>query len=89
MAATEGVMSAAFAAGGVELATPFPRLSYDEAMRRFGTDNPDMRFGMEFRDLGEPLGGTDSRSSVVRWRGGVVRGINAGAHELPARSWTS
>ena len=83
MAVTEGVMSAAFAAGGVELETPFPRLSYDEAIARFGTDRPDMRFGMEIRDLGEALGGTEFK--VFRGAlegGGVVRGINAGAHEL-------
>src|SRR5919201_3512251 len=50
MAVTEGVMGAAFAAGGVELEAPFPRVPYDEAIARFGTDRPDTRFGMEIRD---------------------------------------
>jgi aspartyl-tRNA synthetase len=39
----EQFMAAAFAAAGVTLTTPFPRLTYDDAMRRFGTDKPDLR----------------------------------------------
>jgi aspartyl-tRNA synthetase len=39
----EQFLKAAFAAGGVALPTPFPRISYDEAMRRYGTDKPDLR----------------------------------------------
>jgi aspartyl-tRNA synthetase len=83
MAATESVLGPAFAAGGVDLPTPFPRLTYDEAIARFGTDRPDMRFGMEIRDLGDALRGTEFKVfRGVLESGGVVRGINAGAHEL-------
>lgn len=39
----EQFMAAAFAAGGVTLPTPFPRITYDESMRQFGTDKPDLR----------------------------------------------
>jgi len=83
MAATEGVLGAAFAAGGVELTVPFPRLHYDDVIARFGTDRPDTRFGMEIRDLGDALKETEFK--VFRGAlesGGVVRGINAGRHEL-------
>jgi aspartyl-tRNA synthetase len=51
---TERMMAHLFRAGlGVEIPTPFPRLSYTEAMARFGSDKPDMRFGMELVDLSE------------------------------------
>ena len=43
---------------GVEVETPFPRLSYDECMRRFGTDKPDLRFGIELVDVGEAFADT-------------------------------
>ena len=83
MAVTEGVIGAAFATGGVKLETPFPRMPYDDAIARFGTDRPDTRFGMEIRDLGESLGATEFKvfRSVLDG-GGAVRGMNAGAHEL-------
>jgi aspartyl-tRNA synthetase len=42
----------------VEVATPFPRLTYAESMRRFGTDRPDTRFALELVDLGEVFAGT-------------------------------
>ena len=83
MAATEGVIAAAFAAGGVTLDTPFPRMPYDEAIARFGTDRPDLRFGLEIEDLGEALRETEFKVfRAVLDAGGAVRGLNAGAREL-------
>ena len=42
----------------VDLPTPFPRMTYAEAMRRFGSDKPDLRYGLELVDLSEVLAGT-------------------------------
>lgn len=42
----------------VKLKTPFPRLRYEDSMRRFGSDKPDMRFGMEFADVTDLLKNT-------------------------------
>jgi len=64
---------------GIEIQTPFPRLTYRESMERYGTDKPDTRFGMEIGDLGEVFSSTGFKAfSGVLARGGVVRGINAG-----------
>ena len=70
--------------GGPSLTLPIERISYDEAMSRFGTDRPDMRFGLELVDLSEALAETEFK--VFRGTiesGGVVRGLNAGPRELP------
>jgi aspartyl-tRNA synthetase len=51
---TEGVFAASFKEGiGVELETPWPRLTWREAMSRYGRDKPDTRFGLEFADVTE------------------------------------
>jgi aspartyl-tRNA synthetase len=50
---TEGLIKKAFAAVGVEVETPFPRIEYDDAINRFGSDAPDLRFGMELIDFTE------------------------------------
>lgn len=43
---------------GIEVATPFPRMPYAEAIRRFGSDKPDLRFGMEIADVSEQVRGS-------------------------------
>jgi aspartyl-tRNA synthetase len=44
---------------GEDLQTPFPRITFAESMRRFGSDKPDLRFGMELADLGEVFADTE------------------------------
>ena len=57
---SEGMIAAVFKdVLGKELRIPFPRMSYAEAMRRYGSDKPDIRFGMELIDLSEVLKGTE------------------------------
>ena len=66
------------AARGVEIPTPFPRLTYREAMDEYGSDKPDRRFGMELVDLGDDF--RASSFKVFRGAldaGGVVKAINA------------
>ncbi|MBV8940925.1 MAG: aspartate--tRNA ligase [Solirubrobacterales bacterium] len=81
----EAVMGAVFAAVGFEVPSPpWPRMTFAEAVGRFGSDRPDTRFGLELHDLGEALAGTGFQVfSRVLADGGVVRGINAGRRELP------
>ena len=70
--------------GGPALELPVDRLSYDEAMDRFGTDRPDLRFGLELVDLSDALSGTEFKvfgGAIAS--GGAVRGLNAGRRELP------
>jgi len=57
---------------------PFPRLTYDEALERFGSDKPDIRFGMELIDLGPTLAGCEFRVfSEALAAGGRVKAIVA------------
>jgi aspartyl-tRNA synthetase len=82
----EGLMARVFedAAFPVSAPPPWPRLSYDEAMLRYGSDKPDVRFGLELADLGGELAGTEFKVFAgVLASGGVIRGLNAGARELP------
>ncbi len=63
---------------GVDLPTPFPRLPYQEAMARYGSDKPDTRFGLELVDLSDVLAGCGFQVfSGALQNGGSVRAINA------------
>lgn len=63
---------------GVDVPTPFPRLTYAEAMGRYGSDKPDIRFGMELTDVSDVVANSDFKvfASVVA-SGGQVKAINA------------
>ncbi|MEO8352861.1 MAG: aspartate--tRNA ligase [Chthoniobacteraceae bacterium] len=75
----EGLLARIFKeARGVEIPTPFPRLTHAEAMNRFGSDKPDLRFGLELVDLGDVF--RESQFKVFRSiadGGGVIKAINA------------
>ena len=82
----EGLMARVFEDAGfpVTAPPPWPRMSYDEAMLRYGSDRPDLRFGLELADLGDELAGTEFKVFAgVLAAGGVIRGLNAGAREVP------
>ncbi len=72
----EGLFAAVFPLAGIDLQIPFPRLTYEEAMARYGSDRPDLRFDLEIVDLTEILGGSGFRGfSTAVEGGGVVRGF--------------
>jgi len=75
----EGLMTAIFeGAGETPPATPLPRLTYDEAMLRYGSDKPDLRYGFEIAELSETFAASEFK--VFRGAvegGGVVRAIRA------------
>ena len=72
---------------GADVPTPFPRLGYDEAMERYGSDKPDLRFGMEMIDLTEAVRGSDFKVfENVLAAGGKVKAINVkGYAAIPRR----
>jgi aspartyl-tRNA synthetase len=77
-AVLERAISSAWSASGFRgaIVTPFPRLSWHEAMDRYGVDKPDVRFGVELRDLTEAVRSSSFRvfADAVS-AGGVVKGI--------------
>ncbi len=74
----EGVMREVFSLVDAEFETPFPRMTYAEAMRRFGVDKPDVRFGMELQDLSSNFSDTDfAPFKSVLENGGQIKCIVA------------
>jgi aspartyl-tRNA synthetase len=72
----EAILVAAWAQAGITLDAPFPRMTYADAVRRFGSDRPDLRFGCEIHDWSGPAvtSGLGVFGSVVG-AGGVVRAV--------------
>ena len=63
---------------GSEVPFPFPRITYDDMIERYGTDKPDLRYGMELANLGPVFAGTGFRAfSIVLESGGRVKGFAA------------
>ena len=84
----ERLMARVFEVGGLAVqAPPYPRMSYDDALLRYGSDRPDTRFGLQISDVSEHLRGSQFKvfASVLNRSHppGVVRALNAGAREVP------
>ena len=63
---------------GIDVTLPFPRMTYDEAMNRYGSDKPDTRFEMELIDLSEIVKDVDFKVfQMALEKGGVVKVLNA------------
>jgi aspartyl-tRNA synthetase len=77
MRVVEGMMSLLFKElKGIELTVPFPRLTWETAMGRYGSDKPDVRFGLELADFTDALRNCQAKIfSTALQKGGVVKGI--------------
>jgi len=87
-ATVEGMMVRAFNdVLGVEIPIPFPRMTWQESMERYGSDKPDTRFGMELVDISSMVAGSDFQVFTGALEaGGSVRGINAeGCAAMPRK----
>ena len=76
MNVAEGLVQALWREGGHEVELPFPRMKYSDAMERYGSDKPDLRFGLEIEDFTEAFRGADftiTREAIAKE--GRVRGI--------------
>jgi aspartyl-tRNA synthetase len=79
MGVAEGLMAALFKhILDLDLTTPFPRLTYDEAMGRYGLDKPDTRFGLELKDISDIVAGSGFKVfAEAVGKGGIVKALNA------------
>ena len=72
---------------GIDVVTPFPRLDYEEAMERFGSDKPDTRFGMELKDVSDLVKNLDFKvfSNAIELGGAVKCIVAKGCAEQYSR----
>jgi aspartyl-tRNA synthetase len=87
LALSEEVLVALWALVGVELSTPFPRLTYAESMARFGTDKPDLRMGQELVDCTSYFEQTPFRVFQAPYVGAVVMPGGAGQPRKQLDAW--
>jgi aspartyl-tRNA synthetase len=72
IAVAEQILRAVWALIGYEVPTPIPRMTYAEAMSRFGSDKPDLRFGVELKDLTHYFANTPFRVFQAPYVGAVI-----------------
>jgi aspartyl-tRNA synthetase len=88
MAIAEGMMASIYEyALGISIHRPFPKMSYADAMERFGSDKPDLRFGLEIKNLTAAFTGTSFKIFAdALGRGGSIYGLAVPAdHQLSRR----
>lgn len=73
----EGLINECFAVAGIRVKTPFERIDYSDALALYGTDCPDMRFGLELRDVSDVFKGTEFKvfSSALA-KGGILKALS-------------
>jgi aspartyl-tRNA synthetase len=79
MKLTEGMMAGLFKdVLGLDLRLPFTRMTYADAVGRFGLDKPDIRFGLELKDISDIVAGSNFKvfADAVK-KGGIVKALNA------------
>ena len=85
----EGLFARIFPMVGIAVATPFRRLTYDDAMARFGSDKPDLRFGVEIQDVTAVAASSSFKVfQKAAAEGGVVRAIVVPSGAAISRSQT-
>lgn len=76
LAVIEGMLGAIGEVAGIEIPTPLPRMTHADAMSRYGSDKPDLRFGLELSDLtGSLAGSTFKVFADVAASGGSIKGL--------------
>jgi aspartyl-tRNA synthetase len=87
MAVSEEVLAAIWALIGYHVSTPIPRMTYEEAMRRFGSDKPDLRFGVELVDCTDYFAETPFRVFQAAYVGAVVMSGGASQPRRTLDGW--
>ncbi|CAM4424719.1 Aspartate--tRNA ligase [Mycobacterium basiliense] len=87
IAISEEILTALWALIGYQIPTPIPRISYAEAMRRFGSDKPDLRFGLELVECTEFFADTTFRVFQAPYVGAVVMPGGAGQPRRTLDGW--
>jgi aspartyl-tRNA synthetase len=83
IALNERLLASVLGQCGIELDLPMQQIPYDEAISRYGTDRPDVRFGLELREITDVFRGSEFKAFADAIEGGaIVRALNAGAHEM-------
>lgn len=94
MSVTEGALAACFAEAGIDVAPPFPRMTYGEAMNWYGNDKPDTRFAMQIHDLSAVAAGCQFKvfrgavESGGQLKSLCVEGGAAGISRKQLDTWT-